>query len=381
MDPFELGLRHGEPKASVVRRLLQVPFAVASSLVLIVAIVIGGVTVAGKVFHPKPSNDYVGDGTGSVQVEVHAGQSLSGIGQALVAAGVVKSVTAFSDAANDNEKAQSIQPGTYAMHLQMSAASAVALMVSPGSLVGGHVTIPEGLRLSRVEELIATAKSTIKVADIEAALGRPGDLGLPAYAGGKAEGFLYPATYNVDSGTTPTELLVQMIARFRQVSAAINLEQGAAKLHLTPYQVVTIASLIEAEVKRPQDFAQVAEVIINRMHKGMRLELDSTVNYALGTTKPFLSAADLKTPSLYNTYVHAGLPPTPIDSPGQAALQAALNPAVGNFLYFVTTDPISGDTTFTASLKEATALRTLAQKNAAAIAAGSAPASPSASAS
>jgi len=134
-------------------------------------------------------------------------------------------------------------------------------------------------------------------------------------------------------------------------------------------------------VKRPEDYSQVAEVIINRMHKGMRLELDSTVNYALGTTTPFLSAAELKTASPYNTYVHPGLPPTPIDSPGQAALVAALNPAQGNFLYFVTTDPTTGDTTFTASLKEAVALRVLAQKNAAAVAAGSAPASPTTSAS
>ncbi len=249
-------------------------------------------------------------------------------------------------------------------------------MVSPDSLVGGRVTIPEGLRISRVEQLMATGDSTIKVADIEAALARPTDYGLPAYANGKAEGFLYPATYNVDSTTTATQLLIQMVGRFQQVATSINLAQGAAALHLSPYQVVIIASLIEAEVKRPQDFAQVAEVIINRIHKGIPLELDSTVNYALGTTKPFLSPTDLKTPSPYNTYVHTGLPPTPIDSPGQAALLAALNPAQGNFLYFVTTDPVTGDTTFTASQKEANALRVLAQKNAALIAAGSAPASP-----
>ena len=113
------------------------------------------------------------------------------------------------------------------------------------------------------------------------------------------------------------------------------------------------------------------------MHKGMRLELDSTVNYALGTTKPFLSAAELEDIRRRTTPTcMPGLPPTPIDSPGQAALVAALNPAQGNFLYFVTTDPTTGDTTFTASLKEATALRALAQKNAAAIAAGSAPALP-----
>lgn len=379
MDPFELGLRHGEPKASVARRLMQVPFAVATSLLVIVAIVVGGVNVTGKIFHPSPSNDYVGDGTGSVQVEVHPGQSLSAIGQTLVTAGVVKSVTAFSDAASANEAAKSIQPGTYQLRLGMSAASAVALMVSPSSLIGGRVTIPEGLRISRMEQIVATGDSTIKVADIEAALGRPGDLGLPEYAAGKPEGFLFPATYNVDSTTTATQLLKQMVARFQQTATSINLASGAATLKLTPYQVVTIASLIEAEVKRPQDYPQVAEVIINRLHKGTPLELDSTVNYALGTTKPFLSAADLKTASPYNTYVNKGLPPTPIDSPGQAALVAALNPAQGNFIYFVTTDPRTGDTTFTASQKEADALRVLAQKNAAAIAAGSPPASASAS--
>ena len=102
------------------------------------------------------------------------------------------------------------------------------------------------------------------------------------------------------------------------------------------------------------------------------------MNYALGTTKPFLSPTDLKTVSPYNTYAHKGLPPTPIDSPGEGALLAALHPAQGNDLYFVTTDPVTGDTTFTASLQEANALRVLAQKNAAAIAAGSAPASASA---
>jgi UPF0755 protein len=380
IDPFGLGLRHGEPKPSVFRRTMQVPLAVTASLLILVGVVAGGVAGMGKVFHPRPSNDYTGEGIGAVQINVHPGQSLSSIGQTLVTAGVVKSVTAFSDAANDNAQARSIQPGTYQLRRQMSAASAIDLMVSPGSLVGGRVTIPEGLRLSKAEQLIASGNSRIKVADIEAALGRPAELGLPPYAGGRAEGFLYPATYNVDSGTTATALLLQMVTRFRHVAAAVNLEQGAAKLHLTPYQVVTIASLIEAEVKRPQDFPNVAEVIINRLHKGMRLELDSTVNYALGTAKPFLSQAELQTASPYNTYLHPGLPPTPIDSPGQVALTAALNPAVGNFLYFVTTDPATGDTTFTASQKDAIALRALAQKNAAAAAAGSPPASPTVSA-
>jgi UPF0755 protein len=383
-DPFDLGLRHSERKAPIYRRLLQVPLAVGTSLLVVVGVVAAGVSVTGKVLHSRASDDYSGEGFGTVQVEVRSGQSLHGIGQTLAAAGVVKSVAAFSDAAKEDPQARSIQPGTYRLRRQMSVASALTLLETPGTLVSGRIVFPEGLRLSKAEQLITAAKSTIKIADIEAAIGR-GNLGLPGYANGKVEGFLYPATYNVDSSTTPTALLVQMIAQFRKVSAAISLEQGAAKLRLTPYQVVTIASLIEAEVKRPQDFPQVAEVIINRLHKGMRLELDSTVNYALGTTKPFLSQSDIKAESPYNTYLHGGLPPTPIDSPGQAALLAALNPAQGNFLYFVTTDQVTGATTFTASPKEATALRVQAQANAAATAAGSpvasASASPSASAS
>jgi len=135
MDPFDLGLRHGEPKPALYRRFLQVPFAVVASGLVVIAIVVGAVNVTGKVFHPQASNDYTGDGYGSVQISVHPGQALSAIGETLVKNGVVKSVTAFSDATNDNAAARSIQPGTYQLRLQMSAASAVALMVSPDSLV------------------------------------------------------------------------------------------------------------------------------------------------------------------------------------------------------------------------------------------------------
>jgi UPF0755 protein len=364
-DIFGLGLSHQTPKPSIFRRLLQIP-AVGLSLVLIVAVVAVGVVGVGKVFKPKPADDYVGGGTDAiVQVDVQPGDSATDIGRALVAAGVVKSVTAFVDASNADTRAADIQPGTYALHPQMSAASAISLLVLPSSLVGAKVTVPEGTRLTKTEQIIA-ANSQITGAALGSAVARSGDLGLPVYAQGKPEGFLYPATYTVETSTTATAMLAQMVARFKQVALAIGLEPGAAQLKLTPYQVVTIASLIEAEVKRPQDYALVAEVIVNRLHKGLPLQLDSTVNYALGTSHPFLSAADLKTASPYNTYLHAGLPPTPINSPGQAALFAALHPAVGDFIYFVTTDPTTGDTTFTASASEANKLRIVAQKNAAA---------------
>jgi UPF0755 protein len=373
-DIFDLGLSHHPSKPPMHRRFLQLP-AVAVSLLVVVGIVFGGVQLAGKYLKPKASNDYTGDGTGVVQVEVAPGDTSSDIAKTLVAADVVKSTTAFVDAAQDDPKSRDIQPGTYQLKLQMSAVSALALLEDPTSLVGGRITIPEGTKLAKLKQLI-TSKSQIKAADLDAALANPKALGLPDYAGGKPEGFLFPATYNITSSTTATKLLTQMVNRYKQVSNAVALEAGAKKLGLSPYDVVKIASLIEAEVKRPQDYSQVAEVIINRLHRGMKLELDSTVNYALGTTKQFLTQSDLKVESAYNTYLHKGLPPTPIDSPGQAALQAALNPATGNLLYFVTVDPDTGETLFTNSVSQFDKWRQQAQQNFSAAASAAASAKP-----
>jgi UPF0755 protein len=373
-DIFDLGLSHHPSKPPVHRKFLQLP-AVAVSLLVVVGIVFGGVQLAGKYLKPKASNDFTGDGTSVVQVEVAPGDTSSDIAKTLVAVGVVKSTTAFVDAAQNDPKSRDIQPGTYQLKLQMSAVSALALLEDPTSLVGGRLTIPEGTKLAKLKQLI-TSKSQIKAADLDAALANPKALGLPDYAGGKPEGFLFPATYNITSSTTAAKLLAQMVNRYKQVSNSIALEAGAKKLGLSPYQVVTIASLIEAEVKRPQDYAQVAEVIVNRLHRGMKLELDSTVNYALGTAKQFLTQSDLKVESAYNTYLHKGLPPTPIDSPGQAALQAALNPATGNLLYFVTVDPVTGETLFTNSISQFDKWRQQAQQNFSAAASAAAAAKP-----
>lgn len=375
-DIFDLGLSHQPSKPPIYRRFLQIP-AVGLSLLVFVAIAFGGVTMAGKYLSPKESNDYAGDGTGIVQVEVASGDTSADIGKKLAAAGVVKTATAFVDVAQGNAKSRDIQPGTYQLRLHMSAASALALLLEPTALIGGRVTIPEGTKLSKIKTIIE-ARTKITPADLDQALANPAALKLPAYANGHVEGFLFPATYNVTASTTAGALLSQMVARFGQTAAAIGLEQGAQKLHLTPYEVVTVASLIEAEVKRPQDYPQVAEVIYNRLHSGMKLELDSTVNYALGSSKQFLSQSDLKTESLYNTYLHPGLPPTPIDSPGKAALEAALNPTPGKMLYFVTIDPVTGETRFTDSEKQFEAWRIESQQRATAVPSSSASSSASA---
>jgi len=140
-----------------------------------------------------------------------------------------------------------------------------------------------------------------------------------------------------------------MVTRFKQEADSINLPQAAAAVHLTPGQVITIASILEAEGGSPSYYSRVAEVIYNRLAAHWRLGLDSTVNYALHRFGPHLTNTQLAVNSPYNTRTHYGLPPGPIDSPGDAAIQAALHPAHGNYMFFVTVNLKTGLTRFTDS--------------------------------
>lgn len=210
--------------------------------------------------------------------------------------------------------------------------------------------ITEGLRLTETVN-VASEGTGIPKADFQLALQSPNELGLPNWAKGKPEGFLYPATYDVAGNETASEVLGRMVKRFNQASADLNLENQARRRGWTPYQVLTVASILQAEVA-PQDFAKVARVIYNRLDNNMPLQLDSTVNYILGTRETVLNKEQLATKSEYNTYLVEGLPPTPINSPGSDAIKAALNPDKGDWLYFVTVDPQTQKTKFTSSYEE-----------------------------
>jgi UPF0755 protein len=290
------------------------------------------------------TQQFAGDGDGSATVVVAKGDSLRQIGQSLAAAGVVADEGSFTDAAESDSRAQSISPGTYTLRQHMSGEAAVALMLDPSSRQVKKLTIPEGWRMERI--LAAASKATgLPVDSLKDSLARAGTLGLPAYAEGSPEGFLFPATYEFQPGVTADQVVSALIKRFNQAATDADLEASAKAIGRTPLEVVTVASILEIE-GAPEDFDKVARVIYNRLDTGMRLQMDSTVNYALGTSSLKLSAAQLKTDSPYNTYVTKGLPPGPIDSPGDAALQAALNPADGTWLYFVTTDPKTKKTEF-----------------------------------
>lgn len=304
--------------------------------------------------------DYSGTGSGSVIVQVHSGDGSKTVGQTLVDDGVVKSVKAFTKAAKANPGYRKLQPGFYELHRRMSAMAALGYLLDGKHRKRGRVTIPEGTPLASVVDRLVK-QTELKRQDVIDALGNPAVLGLPSYAGGKPEGFLFPATYDVEPGTGAVDALQMMTEKYAEVAGGLDLDSAAKALRLTPYEVVIVASIIEKETPQPSDRAKVARVVYNRLAKGMRLQLDSTLNYVLAERKARLTTADISSDSPYNTYKQAGLPPTPIDSPGEAALDAALHPASGNWLYFVTIDK-QGHSLFTDSYQAFLAAKAKAKR-------------------
>ncbi len=292
---------------------------------------------------PSAPADFEGGGTGAVQVSVPQGASLTRIGQLLVESDVLAGTKAFTAAAAAS--GDRIQPGTYALRHRMSAAAALLVLGNPANANG--LTVPEGWRATQVYAAIDQRLKLPAGTAQQTAEQHRDELGLPGYAGGDPEGLLFPSTYSVTKESTALAMLQRMTKQAGIELAADNLGETSDTNGLTAYQVLVLASLVQGEADNPDDMAKVARVICNRLAKGMPLQLDSTINYALGRSTLHTTVTDTRLDSPFNTYLHSGLPPTPIDSPGHDALGAALNPAPGDWLYFVTVRP--GDTRFTDS--------------------------------
>ncbi|MEU1202432.1 endolytic transglycosylase MltG [Streptomyces sp. NPDC005813] len=314
---------------------------------------LGGVGYYGYQFYQNrfgPAPDYAGEGTGeSVNVQVPKGAGGAEIGRLMRDAGVVKSVDAFVSAFTQNSESGSIQAGAYTMKKQMSAASAVKWMLDPKSQ--NNLTIAEGQRNSAVYEAIdkklaLPGGTTGKVAQKEYK-----SFGLPDWAkAGKdvkdpLEGFLYPATYPAAKGMKPEDVLKKMVAQANQRYNELDLKGKAKSLGLeSPYQLVTVASLVQAEGKTHDDFRKMAEVVYNRLkptntETNQLLQFDSTFNYLKKQSNIDISESEINSnQDPYNTYTRKGLPPGPIGNPGDEALRAALNPTDDGWIYFVATD-------------------------------------------
>ncbi|HEY9440359.1 MAG TPA: endolytic transglycosylase MltG, partial [Streptomyces sp.] len=323
---------------------------------LVIAVVLagglGGVTYLGYSFYQSrfgPAPDFEGSGTGSVQVEIPEGALGNEIATLLKEKGVVKSVDAFISAQNENPRGKSIQAGVYLLKKGMSADSAVTLMLDPKSK--NALVIPEGKRNAAVYALIdkklgVKAGTTAAVAKAES-----GSLGLPEWAKNDPvvkdplEGFLFPAAYPVGKGMKPEAILKKMVARANAEYTKVDLEAAAKKYDLDgPWQVITVASLVQAEGLTHDDFRKMAEVVYNRLKPdntvtNRKLEFDSAFNYLKNQSKIEIGSSEIRSnKDPYNTYYHAGLPPGPISNPGEEALRATLNPTSDGWMFFISLD-------------------------------------------
>ncbi|MBF5033256.1 MULTISPECIES: endolytic transglycosylase MltG [unclassified Micromonospora] len=298
--------------------------------------------------------DYDGSGTGEVTVEIKQGALIADMADALVAADVVKSTKAFIEAAEENSRSKNIQPGTYKLRKQMSGDAAVAAMLDLKNKIVNGITIPEGLTAKTVYKRLSE-KTDIPVKDFEAAAKDPEALGVPDWwfkrSDGKKvnpsiEGFLFPDTYEIPPKATAETILKLMVDNFLTVTSGMQYAEKVQKERggITPYEALIVASLAQAEAGNKVDLGKVARVAYNRVYGEFPcncLEMDVTVNYYLELTgqktkaSKDMTAAELDNPkNPYNRKLR-GLVPSPINNPGKEALEGALSPPDGKWLYFV----------------------------------------------
>ena len=311
---------------------------------LLAALLVLGVTLGLRELAPGPraAADFDGLNRGpEVVISVARGATGSQIAQDLFEAGVVKSELSFFRAAVANPRSGSIAPGEHRVETRIPAKEALAQLLDPERILN-LIRVRDGARL--VEVTRELEKAGYRGRDIKVALDQ---LKVPdGFETKGIEGFLYPALYSPTKDDSAQSMLAKMIDRFEESTS--NLDWKYADF--TPHELLIIASLVEAE-GTPDVFARVARVIYNRLEKGMALQLDATVHYALGKRGEItLSLKETKVDSRYNTYRYRGLPPGPIGSPTVAAIKAVLAPIQGDWLYYVTVSP--GITKFTASYEE-----------------------------
>ncbi len=307
---------------------------------LVAAVIFGGKALISNLTHTTKVADYAGQGTGAVDVSIKSGQSATAIGNTLVGLHVVKSVEAFTAAANaDSDRAAKIQPGNYILRSHMSGVAAFNLLFDPKARDENRFTIAEGLDMQQALPIIAKATG-LKLADLQNAADHPTLLGLPVWAAGvkNAEGFLFPATYAPRKSTTALGVLRSMVARFNVEADKLNLVAGAQANGITPLQAVTLASIVEKEVNKQADQGKAARVLYNRLRDTAdfpTLGMDSTTRYALGGYSGTLTQSQLAINSPYNTRVTPGIPPGPIGNPGESTLKAVLAPTPGDWTFFI----------------------------------------------
>jgi UPF0755 protein len=344
------GRDHGAPTKKKRRKGCLVALIIV--LVILGGIAAGGVWVANTfgdriadaMGWGEPKDWEPGQATGEVYVTIKQGDTGGPVSTALYEAGVTKTEDVFYDYLIDENIAVTFYPGVYRLQKKMTAEDALAALRNEENKLENTVSMPEG---GTIESALPSMAETLgmPLADLEAAVADPSAYGVQAQS---LEGWLFPAVYTFDPEVTATQVIQRMVDRTRESLAAAGVPDEDAQ------RILTIASIIQRE-GRTDDFAKVSRVIQNRLDDDMLLQMDSTAQYGNGSLHEGVvssSAEALEDPNEWNTYVNKGLPATPIASPNDAAIDAAMHPADGPWIYFVTVNLETGETQFSETLAE-----------------------------
>jgi UPF0755 protein len=293
---------------------------------------------------------FAGKGEGRVHVVIPKGAGAGDIADVLEKRGVVSSSFFFSARATVSGRRSDLKPGSYTLRREMSYGAALDALASGPQRDIVTLTVPEGRSRLEVKGIVG---SSLK-GDYLAATRRSRLLSPRRYGGTRArdlEGFLFPATYELRRGRSVRALVEQQLTAFKRNFADVSLRYARAK-NLTPYDVLTIASMVEREAQVAKERPLIASVIYNRLHRRIPLSIDATIRFATANWERPLTRSQLQTPSPYNTRTHAGLPPGPIGSPGLASIKAAARPARSRFLYYVVKPGSCGEHDFSRTLRE-----------------------------
>ncbi len=269
-------------------------------------------------------------------VTVQAGQTVSQVADMLWEMGLIRDEGAFVAAAYVTRKWRRVQAGRHELGPGMSALEILDALCQQGEKTWRWITVPEGHTLAEIaakleREHLGRAAAFLR----EASRLETFDVGFPLPED-SLEGYLFPDTYRIDTDQTERDIVVQMLQRFEEVVWGGLFEGKDAPEEWNLRNTLILASMIEKEARREDERAIIAGVYANRLRRGQLLECDATVQYALGASrKERLSYEDLGIDSEYNTYLHPGLPPGPICSPGEASIGAAMHPADVPYLYYV----------------------------------------------
>ena len=346
MKPDRLLFFCGAASAKPSRKWTSPRILLAAAALLL----IGGAILAFGWYSNQLKSVAPNDGK-SVTVQVKPGMTTGDIAGILWDRGLIRDKNAFLVAAKRAGLDTSLQAGEYELSRNMDVRRMIEVMAK-GETVFSQFTTPEGYTVEQIAALLeekglARRDRFLTLAREYAPFDREPSRPDVKY---RAEGFLFPDTYRISKGAGEEEILQTMAGEFQRRFSP-ELREKSRNIGLSDYEVVVLASLMEREVQVAKDRPMVARVFLNRLQLGMPLQSCATIQYILGYPKEELTIADTQLPSPYNTYLHPGLPPGPVASPGLASIQAALNPAEGDWLYFVV-DGKTGGHRFSRTLAE-----------------------------